>query len=91
MIRTTGGPAFPIMDSQTVHRIGAAACEGLTDPAERDKAYLAATVDAASGMTLRDYFAGQALEGVVRKMHFAQNIAETAYEIADAMLAERAK
>lgn len=57
--KDTGGPAFPIMDAQTVHRIGALACEGLTDPHEKDLAYYAATVAAASGMTLRDHFAAK--------------------------------
>lgn len=41
------------------------------------------------GMTLRDYFAGKALPSV---MHLcAQSFARKAYEIADAMLAERLK
>ncbi len=51
------------------------------------------------GMTLRDYFAGQALAGLMANanMPFAadyaecepRQIADAAYEIADAMLAER--
>jgi hypothetical protein len=41
------------------------------------------------GMTLRDWFAGQALASFVPDT--AQNKAEAAYAIADAMLAERAK
>lgn len=52
------------------------------------------------GMSLRDWFAGQALVGVVREyLHrngfhgdtLHQNLAVHAYRIADAMLAERAK
>jgi hypothetical protein len=56
-----------------------------------------------SGMTLRDYFAGQALNGVLasenpqyhymcasNKKH-TQSAARKAYEMADAMLAEREK
>lgn len=58
--KNDGGPAFPITDSQTVHRISAAACEGITDPTEKDKVYLAAAVAAAGGMSLRDYFAAHA-------------------------------
>ena len=58
------------------------------------------THDASPGMTLRDYFAGQALagmlahgtrykprEGADRNWHVA--IADEAYELADAMLAAR--
>jgi hypothetical protein len=52
------------------------------------------------GMTLRDYFAGQALAGHCARIHVpvidgdwpsAADMARWAYEQADAMLAERAK
>ena len=49
------------------------------------------------GMTLRDYFAGQALVGRLacggweRSTAFIQNEVEVAFKIADAMLAERAR
>ena len=51
------------------------------------------------GMTLRDWFAGQALNGVVYMSKDdsdaledrAAYIAEACYQIADAMLAERAR
>jgi hypothetical protein len=44
------------------------------------------------GMTLRDYFAGQALIGIAWDCGLSKaEAAETAYEFADAMLAERAK
>lgn len=104
MSRATGGPAFPIMDSQTVHRVGAVACEGLTDPAERDKVYLDATTAAASGMTLRDYLAVHAPFTQDDVIHFAdaagecinglllmKMMAHLRYQYADAMLVERAK
>ncbi|MES2320201.1 MAG: hypothetical protein V4631_22215 [Pseudomonadota bacterium] len=55
-----GGPAFPALDSQTVHRIGAAAIEGITDVEERDRVYIAVTAQAGMGMSLRDYFAANA-------------------------------
>jgi len=42
------------------------------------------------GMTLRDYFAGQALEGLVTRFT-DKNVAEKAYKLADAMLEEREK
>lgn len=50
------------------------------------------------GMTLRDWFAGQALVGITTDIAFRMNdlgvlseIAKDAYSVADAMLAERAK
>jgi hypothetical protein len=42
-----------------------------------------------SGMTLRDYFAGQALMRMVDSTGYPVGIAEYAYIIADAMLAAR--
>ncbi|HEF5874813.1 TPA: hypothetical protein SAY52_005492 [Burkholderia cenocepacia] len=60
-----GGPAFPLTDAQSVHRIGAAAIEGITDSAERDRLYIEATARACAGMTLRDYFAAKALTGML--------------------------
>lgn len=49
-----------------------------------------------SGMTLRDYFAGQALAGMVSNLSIgnpsdAWKKAELCYRFADAMLAEREK
>ena len=41
------------------------------------------------GMTLRDYFAGQALIGLVTLTGPAKQIAEMTYEFADAMIAAR--
>ena len=49
------------------------------------------------GMTLRDYFAGQALAGAIANHQYdfgytdPQEMATCYYEIADAMLAERLK
>lgn len=47
------------------------------------------------GMSLRDYFAGQALEGILAEFFHHENEAQSAairaYAMADAMLAERAK
>lgn len=45
------------------------------------------------GMTLRDYFAGQALAGVSEAISFddADELAHYCYTMADAMLKERAK
>jgi len=55
------------------------------------------------GMTLRDYFAAKAMEGMLahntryrpreqdKHMHWHEALANEAHEIADAMLAERSK
>lgn len=58
-----------------------------------------------SGMSLRDYFAGQAMQGRLANPHYAKNMEDTdvpservpndiaywSYRMADAMLAERSK
>lgn len=41
------------------------------------------------GMSLRDYFAGQAVIGVITKWGMLNDPAKKAYSIADEMLAER--
>lgn len=74
-----GGPAFPVpADIQF---------PGTPDELRLDGSY--------PGMTMRDYFAGQSMIGSARprygesrQSHLA-NIAREAYQIADAMLAER--
>ena len=72
-----GGQAFPVFESE---RTGTD--YGLTDP----------------GMTLRDWFAGQALAGLLADGRYAyegepivtdKGFAIAAFDIADAMLAER--
>ena len=73
--------AFPVFEAKSI-----SADYELTDP----------------GMTLRDYFAGQALVGViangqyeagkkVNENNFAQVLAKTVYNLADAMLEAREK
>lgn len=92
-----GGPAFPLADAQSVHRIGAAAIEGITDSAERDRVYIEATSRACAGMTLRDYFAAKAMESLalhrdlysVDTVEGIETIAANAYDLADAMLRAR--
>lgn len=54
------------------------------------------TAPAQDGMALRDWFAGQALGGIVVATahslgYTVQDAAEEAYQFADAMLTERAK
>ena len=72
----TSGPAFP-MTGMTVH--GGQAIQAVYQ----------------SGMTLRDYFAAKALSVLDVQAHVempaAENLARSAYKIADAMLKERAK
>ena len=95
----TGGPAFPMQEPQAIHAYAVSAIDGITDPDERDRAYLKARAEAVGGATLRDRFAAKAMQGLVSG-HFAKyghedywprpDIASEAYEIADAMLAARA-
>ena len=42
-----------------------------------------------TGMTLLDYFAGQAVGGLLKGLHDRYNIARLSYDLADAMLAEK--
>lgn len=102
-----GGPAFPVGSADLLHRVGMAAVAHLEpgDPA-RDRLYIQASARAASGMTLRDYFAAKAMQACFAgegarvvadrdqrydETNWAQVVAANAYEMADAMLAERAK
>jgi hypothetical protein len=45
--------------------------------------------DGTDGMSLRDYFAGQALPSLTENDRDPQVVAEEAYDYADAMIAER--
>ena len=79
-----GGPAFPVEcyfeNGEIKHRIQTGNRSGWT-----------------TGMSLRDYFAGQAVAQLVTRtrdrqfVHSTDEMAAQAYEIADAMLAEREK
>ena len=53
----TGGPAFPMQEPQAIHAFAIAAVDGITNPDERDRAYIKARAEAVGGMTLRDHFA----------------------------------
>lgn len=53
----TGGSAFPMQEPQAIHAYAVAAVDGVTDPDERDRAYLKARGEAVGGMTLRQYAA----------------------------------
>lgn len=96
-----GGPAFPMQDSQAIHAYAIAKVQGLAESSERDQQYMKARAEAIGGMSLRDYYAGQALTGL---LHFwtmtcsltgeirdpkTPELAKQAFEMADAMLKAR--
>ena len=97
----TGGPAFPMQEPQAIHAYAIAAVDGITDPDERDRAYLKARAEAVGGATLLDYFAAKAMQAMISKhgreddnpgfFDYAtdESIARCAYIYADAMLAAR--
>lgn len=93
----TGGPAFPMQEPQAIHAYAIAAINGITDPDERDRAYLKARAEAVGGATLRDYFAAKAMAGLMANTGFFEDVGGTdsartarlAYLTADAMLAAR--
>lgn len=77
--RNDGGAAFPVFD-------------GLS--AGRDANEGNFTIYGSDGMTLRDYFAAKAMQGIAAsslKYNDTAEAARDAYRIADAMIAERAK
>lgn len=96
-LNKTGGQAFPTSDGQVAHGIAVAALNGIEDSAERDRVYTEVRAQAQQGMTLRDYFAAQALTTVAAynsrdvDTWTPHDFAHHAYALADAMLAERAK
>ncbi len=76
MSKNNGGPAFPRPVSEDDGRYG-----------RNQEQY-----EAQEGMTLRDYFAAKALAGMASQFHehwTTVGIAQAAYELADAMIAER--
>ena len=78
-----GGPAFPGFGQVFT-----------TDGQGRTQPQAAWGIEGASGMTLRDWFAGQAMNTLRSQLMGRGSDADVAarcYEIADAMLAERAK
>lgn len=79
--KPTGGPAFPVV----------------IEPNEQARALLGAKPQVCTGLTIRDSFAIAALQGELAASStspvrpLAEKLAQYAYEVADAMLAERAK
>ena len=52
------------------------------------------TSESSKGMTIKDYFAGQAIIGIIANsdgLKYTDSMANAAYEIADSMLKERQK
>lgn len=47
-----GGPAFPMQEPQAIHAYAIAAVDGITDPDERDRAYIKARAEALGGLFL---------------------------------------
>ena len=86
----TGGPAFPI-DRQTahgiaIHEVGAG----------NEAAYIEAVARLSHGMTLRDYFAAKAMQGLMGRVwgdlpadELFTVWSKSAYAMADAMLKAR--
>ena len=82
MRKQNGGPAFPRTPGSAGNDVG-------SETWLRDRGLVE------DGMSLRDYFAGQALVGIItaaapaRSGYDCGNDARIAYEYADAMIAER--
>ena len=105
MIRKDGGTAFPMQDPQAIHAYAQAATEAAKHDSvdDRDQTYLAARAEAIGGMSLRDYLAAKAMQGMISNGDWISRmslrtgdkpdicVSAAAYEVADAMLAERAK
>ena len=84
--KDTGGPAFPGSDWVNVPD-----CENPNAPPYKQVEY-----GPGSGMSLREWFAGHALSSITANdfalhNYIPSHIAEWAYQMADAMLAERDK
>lgn len=88
MNKNTGGPAFPAMVADS-YGYGVGFFVGKDPDGSRQ------FIETFSGMTLRDWFAGQALitlsEQVLVGDESPESLAKCAYALADAMLAERSK
>lgn len=85
MKNQTGGPAFPVADG-AAHRIA------MQVAGDDEAKYIAESAKALSGMTLRDYFAAKAMQGIISsECNYGafSDLASDAYSIADAMLRAR--
>ena len=80
------------MDSQAYayNTYAVAAIDGITDHDERDRAYTKARAEAVGGMSLRDYFAAKAMQGLIAGGSTDRHqIAQAAYIVSDAMINAR--
>lgn len=96
-----GGSAFPVTNPQFIYKAGGDAAKSGTTTDERDRLYMEATERAASGMSLRDYFAAKAMQGfasTARDLSRASDahlreefdfVSRVSYLMADAMLRAR--
>ena len=84
-----GGPAYPIDRMTAVALVRQRNPDTLDDDAE----YLRQINELSAGMSLRDYFATKALQGLLAGEGdgIIENYALSAYRLADEMLAERDK
>lgn len=96
MTRKDGGTAFPMQDPQTIHAYAQAATEAAKhdNDEDREQTYIAARAEAVGGLSIRDYFAAKAMQGICSHadtwgLATSPKIAQAAYELADAMLAAR--
>ena len=95
--QNNGGPAFPSSENGTSHTIAMAAMLQLPENAstdEKDKIYIQTKAKAMQGMSLRDYFAAKAMQGICSHadtwgLISNEKIAAASYDLADAMLAAR--
>lgn len=90
-----GGPAYPV-DHQVAHTLAVVATKDMPEGPMKELAYLHAVGALGAGMGLRDYFAGQALQGWLASMapdsepdEYASSIAKQCFTLADAMLEAR--
>lgn len=80
-MKNTGGPAYP-----RNHVPGTITTDG------EGRQYHTPFMPAQEGMTLRDYFAAAALQGLIANAKTADgSVVVSAYQIANSMLAERDK
>ena len=86
MSKETGGPAFPVTEAGA-HRIA------MQVAGDNEAKYIAESTKALSGMTLRDYFAAKAMQGICSQADTwgmtVPQIANESYMMADALLKAR--
>lgn len=97
-----GGPAFPMQDPQAINAYASAKVAQMPEGSstdDRDRVYLMARAEAIGGKTLRDEFAGLAMQSLLSKANnidgrlpgekLKDTIARQSYEMADAMIRAR--